>query len=289
MAAQCEQRISKNGERVWVGCYRNLHNISHWHREHEIIVCLSGQGRIQIDNHQYSLRAGTCVFCCGGSVHHIEAEADCLVRVCIFDERILSDITGKYRLEVPVFQDDYGAAECLHCMEELLRQKGLFYQEECSARVALLAICIFKGERLTCCQKLPGTASQYRQLLEMIERDYDFLSFSEAAKFMNFSEPYFSRYFKQQAGLSFSRYLNIVRTERALDLIKTDESLTMSEVAKQSGFNTIRNFNRIIKEITGYAPKQLPAGYSLDIRSTCVGQEHFDPTLESTVLLPSSD
>lgn len=103
MAAQCEQRISKDGERVWVGCYRNLHNISHWHREHEIIVCLSGQGRIQIDNHQYSLRAGTCVFCCGGSVHHIETEADCLVRVCIFDERILSDITGKYRLEVPVF------------------------------------------------------------------------------------------------------------------------------------------------------------------------------------------
>ena len=170
-----------------------------------------------------------------------------------------------------------------------MRQKGLFYQEECSARVALLAICVFKGERLTCCQKLPGTASQYRQLLEMIERDYDFLSFSEAAKFMNFSEPYFSRYFKQQAGLSFSRYLNIVRTERALDLMKTDESLTMSEVAKQSGFNTIRNFNRIIKEITGYAPKQLPAGYSLDIRSACVGQEHFDPTLESTVLLPSSD
>ena len=83
--------------------------------------------------------------------------------------------------------------------------------------------------------------------------------------------------------------MNIVRSERALDLIKTDESLTMSEVAKQSGFNTIRNFNRIIKEITGYAPKQLPAGYSLDIRSTCVGQEQFDQTLKSTVKIPSSE
>ena len=37
MLANFEQRSYKDYGRVWVGRYRNLHNLAHWHLEHEII------------------------------------------------------------------------------------------------------------------------------------------------------------------------------------------------------------------------------------------------------------
>ena len=36
---------------------------------------------------------------------------------------------------------------------------------------------------------------------------------------MNVSAAYFSRYFKESTGISFSAYLNYVRTEKAIALI----------------------------------------------------------------------
>lgn len=37
MLAKFEKRAYAGNEHVWVGKYRNLHNISHWHMEHELL------------------------------------------------------------------------------------------------------------------------------------------------------------------------------------------------------------------------------------------------------------
>ena len=42
MLAKFEKRAYVGSEKVWVGKYRNLQNISHWHMEHEMIVCMEG-------------------------------------------------------------------------------------------------------------------------------------------------------------------------------------------------------------------------------------------------------
>ena len=42
MLAKFEKRAYVGSEKVWVGKYRNLLNISHWHMEHEMIVWMEG-------------------------------------------------------------------------------------------------------------------------------------------------------------------------------------------------------------------------------------------------------
>lgn len=38
MLAKFERRAFTEGCKVWLGKYRSLHNIPHWHYEHELVV-----------------------------------------------------------------------------------------------------------------------------------------------------------------------------------------------------------------------------------------------------------
>ncbi|MDD6680432.1 MAG: hypothetical protein PUE53_04350, partial [Galactobacillus timonensis] len=60
---------------------------------------------------------------------------------------------------------------------------------------------------------------------------------------------------------------------------------TVSEVFFKSGFNTMRNFNRVFHEITGYSPRELPADYFMNLRTDNPAGKSFDPTLDTSVLL----
>ena len=75
---------------------------------------------------------------------------------------------------------------------------------------------------------------------------------------MGFSEAYFSKFFKKIAGMTFSQYLNRVKVEEAVRLLRENKGLPVTEIAFRCGFNTIRNFNRIFKEVTGCTPCPKP-------------------------------
>ena len=145
---------------------------------------------------------------------------------------------------------------------------------------------IFRGEPLNSADfKVSASTTHYKQLLNTIDRDYEFISFSDAAKFMNFSEAYFSNYFKHQSGMTFTQYLNIVKIEKAVSLLASEHNIKMTDVMSRCGFNTIRSFNRTFKQITSYSPKQIPSGYALNTRSVQTVQDTFNPTLNVSILL----
>lgn len=102
---------------------------------------------------------------------------------------------------------------------------------------------------------------------------------------MHMSPAYFSRYFKKMTGLTFSSYLNVLRVDRAVELLAGGEDITMADLMARCGFNTLRNFNRVFKAVTGYAPTSLPAGFSLDRRVLLSQGSTFDPTLDTSVVL----
>jgi xylan 1,4-beta-xylosidase len=121
-------------------------------------------------------------------------------------------------------------------------------------------------------------------LLYDIDENAEIYSFSRAVDYMNMSEAYFSRFFKRISGMTFSMYLNHIRVNRAIDLIKNTD-LSMTEIAMKCGFETIRNFNRVFRQVTGYAPRELPDGYVLNLRSNSGNVSNFDPTIKTSELM----
>ena len=286
MLAKYEKRKYVRNERVWVGKYKNLHNIPHWHMENELIVCQYGKANIMIDNKLISIKQRQCIFCPSGSVHFIDSEDNCILLVCLFEEKLDETITSEYRLTSPVFDDNYSALQRLTDIYQELCHQPPFFEEKTAGMMSQLVVDIFRNEPLEQASSNPSAAlTRYKQLLNFIDKSFDSISFKEAASFMCLSEAYFSKYFKKQSGMTFSHYLNIVKIEKAVNLLKEDNNMKITDVMLKCGFSTIRNFNRTFKEITGYSPKHIPQGYTLYIRSIPTIQEDFDPTLKSSVLL----
>jgi AraC-like DNA-binding protein len=76
------------------------------------------------------------------------------------------------------------------------------------------------------------------------------------------SEAHFARSFKQAFGLPPHRYLLTRRIERARALLR-DTDLPIIDVAFQTGWNSLRSFGRIFRDITGESPTDVRARENL--------------------------
>ena len=80
--------------------------------------------------------------------------------------------------------------------------------------------------------------------------------FSQVAQAANASATYFSKRFKKATGMTFIDYLGRVRVEKAKNLLQ-NPNLRVSAIALEVGFQSVSQFNRTFKKVTGRSPKQL--------------------------------
>ena len=286
MLAKFEKRAYAGNEHVWVGKYRNLHNISHWHMEHELIACREGSAQVMLDDTMFNITQQQCIFCHSGRVHYISASPDSVLLVCLFDEKMYDPITSPFALENPVFEDRYGILPKLSEIRHELQNQPIFFECRTEAMIGEILVDVFRGEPLRKAQwQFSDVITRYKQLLNHIDLEYEHITYQNAVKFMNMSDAYFSRYFKRQAGMTFSQYLNVVRIEKAVQLLDSAPTMKITDVMLRCGFNTIRSFNRVFREVTGFTPTTLPPGYVLNTRSVPTIQGSFDPTLSDAELL----
>ena len=286
MLAKFEKRAYAGNEHVWVGKYRNLHNISHWHMEHELIACREGSAQVMLDDTMFNITQQQCIFCHSGCVHYISASPDSVLLVCLFDEKMYDPITSPFALENPVFEDRYGILPKLSEIRHELQNQPIFFECRTEAMIGEILVDVFRGEPLRKAQwQFSDVITRYKQLLNHIDLEYEHITYQNAVQFMNMSDAYFSRYFKRQAGMTFSQYLNVVRIEKAVQLLNSAPTMKITDVMLRCGFNTIRSFNRVFREVTGFTPTTLPPGYVLNTRSVPTIQGSFDPTLSDAELL----
>lgn len=75
----------------------------------------------------------------------------------------------------------------------------------------------------------------------------------EAAQAVNASTRHFCKVFKEATGITFTDYLARVRVEKAKHLLRNPH-LRVSEIAFETGFESISQFNRSFRRITGRSP-----------------------------------
>jgi AraC-like DNA-binding protein len=79
------------------------------------------------------------------------------------------------------------------------------------------------------------------------------ITLGKIASVANFSEYYFTRFFKEATGMTFGYYLNNFRVEKAVELLKS-EGDAITEIVFKSGFGSIKTFNRVFRQIKGCSP-----------------------------------
>lgn len=85
------------------------------------------------------------------------------------------------------------------------------------------------------------------------EHLHEDISLQDVADRMFFSTVYFSRFFKKQAGETFSNYLLRIRMEHAVKLLHKNKKVT--EISEACGYHDPSYFTRMFKEYYKYTPK----------------------------------
>ena len=79
------------------------------------------------------------------------------------------------------------------------------------------------------------------------------LSRQQIAEKAFITEKYLSSLFKKETGVNLVTYINKYRIDKSIDLLKTTR-LTIAEIAFKIGYNSLQNFNKNFKSITGKTP-----------------------------------
>ena len=99
-------------------------------------------------------------------------------------------------------------------------------------------------------------SSKLAEVIDYINGNLDKkLSIEELSGMMHLHPNYFIRMFKKNVGVSPLKYINKKRFEKAISLF-VDESLPITEVMTEVGFDDYSSFSSFFKSYSGYSPKK---------------------------------
>ena len=84
---------------------------------------------------------------------------------------------------------------------------------------------------------------------------FAFVVLEDAASAIGYDYAYISKKFKSAIGISFRKYVNTLRIILAKQLL-LNETKTITEIASECGFNSLRAFNIEFKKAEGITPTE---------------------------------
>ena len=247
----------------------------HWHEDIEIIYLVEGSVKVGISNDIFNLNLGDILFIGSGAVH------------CFFEERELSTrAVIQYRLSIydtflygdedtktirPTFNKSMHLTPGtqIHALMEKQIQ-GLIkehsegkegYKLFLKGRLYDLAGILLRYMPKSEYSKEAESHQMERlkrldKVFQYVEKNYQHsINLEKISEVAGFSKYHFSRFFKENAGVTFLDYLNNFRITKAEWLLLYDKG-SILEVAFKSGFNSVKTFNRLFKYLKGCAPME---------------------------------
>ncbi|WP_406858026.1 AraC family transcriptional regulator [Alsobacter sp. KACC 23698] len=146
--------------------------------------------------------------------------------------------------------------------EDGVGRLGLFFQ--------LMALLQQSGGRQLASAEFRARPEVYasdplNHVLEHIARNLgEDLTQTDLAELSGFTPTAFSRAFQRHTGLTFVRYVNQLRVNRACELLRVSKS-SIADVCFLVGFNNLSNFNRQFLALKGVAPSVYRREYRINI------------------------
>jgi AraC-like DNA-binding protein len=246
-------------------CDLKAFHTPHFHKNMEIILCITGECTCVEGERRYLLRAGDAIFIFPYRAHSFLLSEGASVRIVTFSELLiltLAKIMEGKSARSPVFRPSSEAMG--YFLTEMDRMYGVKSEhnkelptvERMKTKGLLYTI---GGEFLSGAELIPESGSvtlaaeivQY--LTENFRRD---VSLHDIADEMGYNYQYLSRTFHKLFGINFREMLNQYRFDYACALLR-DTDRSVAEIAFESGFQSLRSFNQFCKETVGRTPKEL--------------------------------
>lgn len=238
---------------------QNLTFPLHLHQCFELIILLSGQMEVQVGEREILLQEGDGTLVFPNQIHSLRStESEHIL--CIFSSTLVAAYAQKVANKLPVAgkfrPDEYlvTALKNLSADASTMEKKGLLY---------FMCAQFHKSARYE--DRQTGKESLLFRIFSFVEEYYDKdCTLYHLARQLGYDHCYLSRVFKETVGVSFNSYVNQYRLSRACYLMENTDD-TIIHCAYESGYSSIRNFNRNFKASFGMTPAQYRRNGGIDI------------------------
>lgn len=249
---------------------------AHWHTNPEIIMPTENIYTVECYNQIITLREGDIVLICPGCIHTLYAPEKgrrIIFQADINPLRFMKEIETLVTIISPLivitpgdFPSIYDKVKSLllEIKNEYLSSSTSF--SEVSIYSKTLEIITMIGRSRAAAGIETPSPDAPRKQEEYIEKfieicNYisahcsDELNLEAVASMSGFSKFYFSRLFKQFTNVSFYKYVNQKRIEKAAEML-TEPNISITNVALSCGFESLSSFIRMFKIVKGCTPTE---------------------------------
>jgi len=238
------------------GIGENLNFVPHMHQQYEFIYILEGTMQATVNADARQLSPGDAVFIAKNRVHSYSTSGYCkyFLAICHSEKIQAYDrILRRKEIVCPFIEFGDKNNEAKFCMLHMIAEK------EASNKSYILDgyLQVLMGRIFEQLELKEGTVYQgnsTQRVLTYIGENFDKpITLDSLAAEVGLSRFYLSRIFNTQIGYSFSSYLNYMRVNYAKRLLE-ETSKSISDICFDCGFESMRTFNRVFKELTDYSP-----------------------------------
>lgn len=272
-----ENREYESGFPIHSRIFNNINFLAHWHAEIEIVTVLEGCLLMGINSMAKILKKGDIAICTGGDIHYYESKnSKSTVLVTVFRPELLNGVinmSSGINFVYPFI--DKATIESIDIKPSVLTEidncisciyKELNAQDKCYQIIVKSHLLQLMGLFL---RYLPqqsnnqdynikkcGNIRLVQDAIKYIESNYmNDISLEDVSAYLGISPAYFSKKFSSVTGQNYKTYLNLIRIEKAANLLKFSAD-PIIDIAYECGFNSIRTFNRVFKSIKGFPPSR---------------------------------
>lgn len=239
----------------------------HWHPEIEINLVISGQAEVIIDFKTYIASKGDILIINKDEVHgffrYKSTDFNCKSIVFHLDfiggktpddifMEFISPLTNKEKQFYNIIPREYPAyKEIKKNLEEiftLCEEKSTYYKLLLKSKILAVFYLLFSSSLVRNDIRYSKKNASMKTAIDFIAQNYSrHISANEAAAAAGYSKYHFLRIFKEAVGMEFSRYVNRVRFEHAVLLLK-ESTLSVTDIALSTGFSDSAYFTKKFKE-----------------------------------------
>ena len=244
---------------------------NHFHRSLEIVYVLEGEVDATVDGKPLVLKKDDFLMVFPLSVHSLTIGKDNSVYIMIVTEPYIKsffNLIANKAPSSPVFRCSEITCNYIrkHLVEKYPRftNAELFYKSEIPSdsfvfmlKSCFYAICMDFTEQV---QLLPMKKTNVEiefRILEYIQNNFrENITIQTLSQEFGYNQEYMSRIINRKFKMNLKALVNTYRYENAYRLL-TESDKSISEIALESGFQSIRTFNRICLEISGKSPSDI--------------------------------
>ena len=221
---------------------------THMHQCFELVTVLDGKMAITINDATYELNSGESILIFPNELHSLSSDRSKHL-LFIFSSKLIQAFSTKYQGKLPknrIIKPDQYLISVLNSVQD--------NSSSVEAKGVLYSIAALVERDNVFIDRQSADNQLMMQIFSFVENNFKSeCSLYDLSAHLGYDHAYLSRYFKKFTGMSYSNYVNLSRLNHASYLLK-NSNLSILECSIESGYRSLRTFNRNFKEYFGITP-----------------------------------